>query len=64
MKSLEAQVQAVTKLLADVSALQEQASHLLAEADPHNGWQFEPSQLEVEVSSWLLYRRNSHVTTN
>ena len=50
MKSLEAQVQVVTKLLADVSALQLPAARLIAEADPPNGWLLEPSQAEQEVS--------------
>lgn len=56
MKSLEAQVQAVTKLLAEASALQEQAAELIAEADPPNGWLLEPSQAQAEVSARSVFR--------
>ena len=50
MEALETQLLAVTGLLGEVSALQEQAAQLIAEADPPNGWLLEPSQADVEVS--------------
>ncbi len=50
MEALETQLLAVTGLLGEVSALQEQAAQLIAEADPPNGWLLEPTQADVEVS--------------
>lgn len=74
MKALEAQVQAVTKLLTQAAALQGEAAQLIAEADPPNDWQLEPRQADAEASNHALQpfgliqpalsrRQSSHATS-